>query len=78
MTPELQKYYENRLDMMGSQGWKDLIADVEVMLKTTDTLAGVTADTLRFRQGEISIMRWLVSLKETSELAYEELKLENT
>jgi len=25
VTPDLQKYYEDRFSMMGSDGWKDLV-----------------------------------------------------
>jgi len=78
MAPELQKYYEARLDMMGSQGWKDLMEDVREMLKATDTLSGVTPENVRFKQGEISIMQWLLSLKEISEKAYEDLQNESS
>lgn len=74
MTPELQRYYEARLAMMGSEAWKDLMDDVSEMLKATDTLSGVTADNFRFKQGEISIMKWLLSLKSISEEAYEDLQ----
>ena len=74
MDIELQKYYEARLDMMGGKGWSDLMEDVTEMLKATDTLSGVTPDNFRFKQGEISIMKWLLTLKETSNTAYEELK----
>lgn len=74
MDPVLQKYYENRLAMTSSEAWKDLMEDVGEMLKATDTLSGVTVDTLRFKQGELSIMRWLQSIAETSEEAYKQLK----
>lgn len=74
MTPELQRYYEERLAMMGSAAWRDLMQDVEDMLKATDTLSGVTADNFRYRQGEINIMKWILSLKTISETAYEELQ----
>ena len=74
MDLELQRYYEARLDMMSSKGWSDLMEDVTEMLKATDTLSGVTPDNFRFKQGEISIMKWLLTLKETSNTAYEELK----
>jgi hypothetical protein len=77
MTPELQKYYENRLSMMGEVAWGELMADVELMLSTTNNLDGVSDDkVLHFRRGEISIMRWMLSLRDTSERAYEELKNE--
>lgn len=74
MDETLQKYYENRLAMTSSEAWKDLMEDVGEMLKATDTLSGVTVDTLRFKQGELSIMRWLQSIAETSEEAYKQLK----
>ncbi len=74
MTPELQRYYEDRLDMMSSKAWADLMEDVSAMLKATDTLSGATVDNLRFKQGEVSMMQWLLSLKEVSENAYEDLK----
>jgi hypothetical protein len=74
MTPELARYYEDRLDMMSSKAWADLMEDVSAMLKATDTLSGATVDNLRFKQGEVSMMQWLLSLKEVSENAYEDLK----
>ena len=77
MTPELQKYYEERLSMMGSQGWTDLMDDVQEMLKATDTLSGVTPENVKFKQGEISIMKWLLTLKDNSIKAYEELQNED-
>lgn len=76
ITPELQKYYENRLEMTSSEAWRDLMIDVKGMIEATDTLSGVTVDNLRFKQGEISIMRWLIALAETSNESYEDLKNE--
>jgi hypothetical protein len=75
MTPELQKYYTERLSMMGGQGWADLIEDIQRMIDSTDTLSGVDdLQKLHFRKGEINIMNWLKSLKEISNAAYEDLK----
>lgn len=74
MTPELQKYYESRLEMTSTEAWKDLMEDVEGMLESTNRLDGTTVDNLQFKQGEVSMMRWLLSLREISEAAYEELK----
>jgi hypothetical protein len=79
MTPELQRYYEQRLSMMGEEAWKDLMFDVEQMLAATNDLSSVQDEkTLHFRRGEISIMRWLLSLQSVSEQVYEEKKLETT
>ncbi len=76
MTPELQRYYEDRLNMMGTKAWSDLMDDVQTMLKATDTLSGVKPDNLLFKQGELNMMRWLLSLKDVSEKSYEELQRE--
>lgn len=76
-TPELQRYYEDRFSMMATQGWKDLIEDIEAMLAATNNLDNVeTAEKLHFRKGEVSIMKWILGLKEMSEKAYEDLKEE--
>lgn len=77
ITPELQKYYEARLDMMSSTAWKELMEDVQTMLDATNTLSGATPDNLGFKQGEVSIMRWLLALADTSEKAYDQLKEDN-
>ena len=74
LTPQLQKYYEDRLSMCASDAWKDLMDDVMDMLAATNTLDGVTPENMRYKQGEVSIMRWMLSLKEISEQAYEQLK----
>ena len=77
MDRKLQDYYENRISMMSSDAWKDLMEDVETMLSATNVLDGVTADNMRYKQGEVSIMRWILSLKEVSEQAYEQLRIED-
>lgn len=75
MTPELQRYYEDRLSMTGSKAWVDLMDDVKNMLDATNTLDAVTDEkTLHFKKGEVSIMRWMLSLKSISEEAYQELQ----
>ncbi len=75
MTPELQAYYEARMEMFGSKAWKDLIEDIQAMRDSTDTVSSI--DDLRklgIRQGEVSMMDWFLNLQSVSEEAYEELK----
>ena len=79
MTPELRQYYESRFAMMGEQGWRDLIEDVQEIIDTTDRLSSVTENSsLDFRRGELSILRWLVSLESISESTYKELLNEDS
>ena len=77
MNRELQEYYENRFSMMATQGWKDLLEDLDVMIESTDRLSGVdTTQQLHFKKGEMSIMSWLRTLKESSSEVYEQLQQE--
>lgn len=77
MNKELQKYYEDRFSMMATQGWKDLIEDLETMLAATDNLSGVsTIEQLHFKKGEVSIMNWLKNLRDASAEVYERLQEE--
>jgi hypothetical protein len=78
MNPELQKYYESRFEMMGMDGWKDLIIDIDNMIESLNNISVIPDEkTLQFRKGELSILTWLKTLKEVSERAYEELNEKN-
>ncbi len=78
MTPELQKYYEDRFDMMSTEGWKDLSVDIDIMIESLNNLSVIPDEkTLMFKKGELSILTWLKTLKEVSERAYEDLNEKN-
>ena len=77
MDQRLQRYYEDRQKMMSDTAWADLMEDVRTMLAATNDIASIQDEkTVHFKRGEISIMRWLLTLKEVSENTYEELKQE--
>lgn len=79
MNKELQTYYENRFEMMATTGWQDLLEDLEVMLKATNSLDGLqTEQQLHFRKGEMSIMNWIKTLRESSAEVYEQLQEESS
>ena len=74
MTPELQRYYEDRFAMMTSQGWLDLIEDIDLMITSLNNISTIDGEKdLQFKKGELSILTWLKTLKQVSEAAYEEL-----
>ena len=78
MTPELQSYYEERFSTMATQGWKDLMEDVDNMINALNNISTVQDDKdLMFKKGEMSILTWLKTLREVSERAYEELNEKN-
>ena len=78
MNKELQKYYEDRFGMMATQGWLDLVEDIELMIKSTDTVKGIDSEQqLWFKKGELSIMNWIKTLRESSSEVYEQLQDES-
>ena len=78
MTPELEKYYSERFSMMGSDGWKDLMEDIDTMILSLNNISVIEGEKdLKFKQGELSILNWLKTLHEVSKRAYEELDEKN-
>ena len=78
MTPELQKYYEERFSTMSTQGWIDLMEDVDKMIEPLNNISTIADEkSLQFRKGELSILIWLKNLKQVSEQAFEDLNEKN-
>jgi len=78
VNPELQKYYEDRFSMMGSDGWKDLVEDIDSMIASLNNISVIPDEqSLQFKKGELSILTWLKTLRQVSERAYEELNEKN-
>lgn len=74
LDPLLQRYYEDRMGMFSERPWRELIEDVQNMLAATNDLSSVQDEKqLHFKKGEISIMRWLISLEEVTNEAYKQL-----
>jgi hypothetical protein len=64
--------------MMGSDGWKDLMEDIDTMISSLNNISVIPDEqSLQFKKGELSILTWLKTLKEVSERAYEELNEKN-
>ena len=78
MDKALQVYYENRLEMMTTPAWKDLIEDIEAMISATNDITSVQDEkTLHYRRGELSMMRWVLNLESISEATYQDLLKEH-
>ena len=78
MNEELQKYYEERFSTMSTQGWLDLMEDVDKMIEPLNNISTIADEkSLQFRKGELSILIWLKNLKQVSERAYEDLNEKN-
>lgn len=78
MSPELQRYYEDRFDLFVHPGWIDLMEDIDNMLNAMNNISNIPDEkSLQFRKGEVSILTWLKTLKKVSEDAYEDLNEKN-
>ena len=78
MNPELQKYYDERFSMMSTQGWVELMEDVDKMIEPLNNISTIADEkSLQFRKGEYSILIWLKNLKQVSERAFEDLNEKN-
>ena len=73
MDAELKRYYENRLAIMGTEAWRDLMEDVQAMLDANNNVMAIPDEkTLHFKRGEISMMNWMLTLKEMTRIGYEQ------
>jgi hypothetical protein len=78
MNQELQRYYEERFSTMSTQGWLDLMEDVDKMIEPLNNISTIADEkSLQFRKGELSILIWLKNLKQVSERAFEDLNEKN-
>ena len=74
MDKELEKYYEAQLYMFTTSAWKDYVEDVTKMLEAADHVSGLTRDELGYRQGEVSMMKWIIGREADVHEAYKGLK----
>lgn len=78
MNKELENYYNARFDLFASQGWEDLAEDLQGMVENYSDISKINSiEDLYIRKGQLDILNWLLSLKEISEQAYEELNAED-
>jgi hypothetical protein len=68
---DLQRYYEMQLAMFASEGWRHFTEQVREMRASTNDIYGVKPEDLRFRQGELSVMDWILAWPQRIKDAYE-------
>lgn len=79
MAPSLQKYYEESFSMMATQGWTDLLEDLQKLKDSLNNLSLVTdTQDLYFRKGQIDILDLILKRKDTCEQVYQELENEDS
>lgn len=74
MNKELEKYYEERFSMMTTKGWSDLLEDVQKMFDARNHVLAVQDEKdLQFKKGQLDVLQWILTLKQSSEEVYEQL-----
>ena len=78
MTPELQQWYEAQFNLFNTQGWKDLIEQMKEMQKNYENLRNLPSDdVLKYRQGQLCEIDWLLSWQTSVEQNFKELQNED-
>ncbi len=78
MEEKLQRYYENRFDLFSHPGWLDLMEDAQQLFEAYNKVTSITdSNNLFFKKGQLDILDWVLTLKEVSEKAYEDLTNED-
>ena len=71
---KLQSYYENRFSLMATDGWQDLMEDAENMFKALNNVLPIQNETeLQLKRGQLDILNWILTLKESSTQSFEQL-----
>lgn len=74
MNKELEQYYEERFSMMTTKGWADLLEDVKKMFDARNHVLAVQDEKdLQFKKGQLDVLQWILTLKQSSEEVYEQL-----
>lgn len=68
---KLQRYYDALFEMHGSEGWRELMVDVEYMETEHNKLDTITTvEELHFRKGQLDMLRWFRTHRDRIEAAY--------
>lgn len=71
---KLQQYYEARFSMMATEGWKELIEDAQVFFDGINKVSAIQNENdLFMKKGQLDVLQWLLSLKDSSAQTYEQL-----
>jgi hypothetical protein len=76
MSVSDKDFYYNRLSLIERDGWIDLVEELDTLSKNINSLDSVENERdLWFAKGQLSILRQVIGLGDTTKLAMEELDL---
>tara|TARA_R110002096_G_scaffold116714_6_gene252887 strand:+ start:68 stop:334 length:267 start_codon:yes stop_codon:yes gene_type:complete len=76
LDPELEKYYNNYLDLFMTEGWKQFEEDTNNVIKSINLLSLENAKALHLAQGQMEILNWVLDWKNSVKNSYESLQEE--
>jgi len=76
ISTEDKQFYHNRLNLIEQDGWRELVQELKTLEDLTNNLDSVESEKdLWFARGQLSILRQVIGLEETTKAAAEELDL---
>ena len=79
MTQELETYFNNYFAMFRSEGWKQLISDLQGNVGQINSVEMTTDnDNLNFRKGQLAILATILNLEAQIENAQEQAASEDS
>lgn len=77
MTQELETYFNNYFAMFRSEGWKQLISDLQSNVVQINSVEMTTDnDNLNFRKGQLAILATVLNLETQIDNAHEQAESE--
>lgn len=76
MDSELRKFYQDRLSMIESDGWRELIMELDNLSEVTNNIEGLNNENdLWFAKGQLSVLRQIISMESLTKSGAEELEI---
>ena len=76
LTQEDKQFYHNRINLFEQDGWRELVQELKTLKDITNNLDSVESEKdLWFARGQLSILRQMIGLEDTTKAAAEELDL---
>ena len=73
---QTKEFYRARTDLVEQDGWRDLIEELKNLEELYNKLDSIESEKdLWFAKGQLSILRQILSLEDTTKLAVEELDI---
>ena len=75
MAKENEQFYRDRVDLLETEGWADLIEELKVMSESVKRLESIDNEKdLWFARGQLSILRQMIVLEDATKAAMTELE----